>query len=151
MKVIVDMCENNNLSNIGYDISFKETSSDIFSTARYITEKIPLDTCESITVQKINGGSYYLNKKDISGIIHRHMNSLVFLDNVLVSLKRHDIEKASRAWSKLYELFDTKDDESELIRAINTVMLQKFTSKISDNDVYAITDYLKREYYAKMS
>lgn len=72
------------------------------------------------------------------------------VDKAKSSFKNNNMENASKAWCEIYDLYDdmyNEDTHNEEERMELFTNFQEIMRNFTDDEVFGITDYLKKQYY----
>lgn len=81
--------------------------------------------------------------------MNRKKKAQQFVDVIKNECNNSNIDKAWKAWCELFALYDTPSTASDEQRMADCVELHSFLQQITNEEVYAITDYGKGRYYAQ--
>lgn len=131
-----------------------DKEQSIYSAVAEIYRYIKDGGCKNIVVKNDSGKKMYaLDSAAISFIKQRDEKSSRHTEAVHSYCSKGEYEKACEEWNKLFDLYDASDKEkqNETLAVLNSIQLQTHTSRLTDDEVYAVTDMLKRKYYASFS
>lgn len=81
--------------------------------------------------------------------MNRKKKAQQFVDVIKNEYNNSNIDKAWKAWCELFALYDTPSTASDEQRMADCVELHSFLQQITNEEVYAITDYGKDRYHAQ--
>lgn len=81
--------------------------------------------------------------------MNRKKKAQQFIDVIKNECNNSNIDKAWKAWCELFALYDTPSTTSDEQRMADCIELHSFLQQITNEEVYAITDYGKGRYHAQ--
>lgn len=81
--------------------------------------------------------------------MNRKKKAQQFVDVIKNECNNSNINKAWKAWCELFTLYDTPSTASDEQRMADCIELHSFLQQITNEEVYAITDYGKDRYHAQ--
>lgn len=81
--------------------------------------------------------------------IHKKEKAQILVDQIKNSCAESNLEEAWTHWCELFSLYNTPKSASDEQRMADCIELHSFLQQITNEEVYAITDYGKERYYAQ--
>lgn len=72
----------------------------------------------------------------------------ILVDKIKNSCAESNLEEAWTCWCELFSLYNTPESASDDERMTDCIELHTFLQQITNEEVYAITDYGKRKTYS---
>lgn len=80
--------------------------------------------------------------------IKKKEKAQILVDQIKNSCTEFNLEEAWTRWCKLFSLYNTPKSASDEQRMADCIELHSFLQQITNEEVYAITDYGKRKTYS---